>query len=58
VDLPVRQVTACAFGGDRLDELYITTSRVDVPDDEQPAAGALFRTRPGFVGLPTPLFAG
>jgi sugar lactone lactonase YvrE len=51
VELPVRRVTACAFGGPDLDELYITTSREGVPAGEQPAAGALFVCRPGVGGM-------
>jgi sugar lactone lactonase YvrE len=49
--VPARRVTACAFGGDALTDLYITTSRVDVPAGEQPAAGALFKAEPGVAGL-------
>jgi sugar lactone lactonase YvrE len=52
VRLPVTQVTACAFGGPGLDELYITTSRQTVEPGSQPEAGALFRYRPGVRGLP------
>lgn len=48
--LPVTQVTACTFGGPDLDELYITTSRQQVPSGAQPEAGALFRIRPGAHG--------
>jgi sugar lactone lactonase YvrE len=58
VAVPARRVTACSFGGDDLDTLCITTSRVDVPAGEQPAAGALFVARPGVRGLPTATFAG
>jgi sugar lactone lactonase YvrE len=58
VTLPVRQVTACTFGGDALGELYITTSRVGLADGEDPTAGALFHTRPGVAGLPAATFAG
>lgn len=58
VELPARHVTACAFGGDSLAELFITTSRIDVPDGEQPAAGALFHVAPGVRGTPTATFAG
>jgi len=58
VDVPVPQVSACTFGGAALDDLYITTSRLDVPDGEQPQAGALFRVRPGVAGLPAAVFAG
>ena len=57
VRLPVSQVTSCAFGGANLDELFITTSRLDLPDDDEPAAGAVFRVDPGVRGLPVPSFA-
>jgi sugar lactone lactonase YvrE len=58
LDLPVTQVTACTFGGPELDELYITTSRQEVPDAEQPEAGSVFRARPGVAGLAVTPFAG
>jgi sugar lactone lactonase YvrE len=58
LEVPVTQVTACTFGGAALDELYITTSRENVPDGEQPAAGSIFRARPGVTGLPVVPFAG
>ncbi|KIF66580.1 gluconolactonase [Streptomyces sp. AcH 505] len=57
VELPVRNITACAFGGERLDELFITTSRHG-DADPHPAAGALFRVAPGVPGLPVAPFAG
>ena len=55
LELPVTQVTACTFGGPALDELYITTSR---QDGDQPAAGSVFRARPGVSGLPVVPFNG
>jgi sugar lactone lactonase YvrE len=58
LELPVTQVTACTFGGPALDELYITTSRMEVPEGEQPEAGSVYRARPGVVGLPAAPFAG
>ncbi|MEW2354152.1 SMP-30/gluconolactonase/LRE family protein [Spirillospora sp. NPDC029432] len=58
IELPVRQVTACAFGGEALDELFITTSREGLPPGEEPRAGSLFRARPGVRGLPVREFAG
>lgn len=58
VALPVAQVTSCTFGGDDLRTLYITTSREDLPDDEQPEAGSLYSVVPGVVGLPTLEYAG
>jgi sugar lactone lactonase YvrE len=58
VELPVDLVTACAFGGPDRDQLYITTSRVDLGTDAHPAAGAVFLAHPGVRGLPLGTFAG
>lgn len=57
VELPVRLVTACTFGGDDLRDLYVTTSREDLEDPE-PQAGALFRVRVSVPGQPVRAFAG
>jgi sugar lactone lactonase YvrE len=58
VELPVTKVTACTFGGARLDELYITTSREGLGPDEEPAAGSLFRAAVGVRGMAVREFAG
>lgn len=58
VEVPVRQVTACTFGGDALDRLFITTSRENLDDDEEPAAGSVYVADPGVSGLPAAPFAG
>jgi sugar lactone lactonase YvrE len=58
VDVPVRQVTSCTFGGPDLDRLYITTSRENLPEDTEPAAGSIFVADPGVRGLPVTPFAG
>jgi sugar lactone lactonase YvrE len=58
VELPVTKVTACTFGGPRLDELFITTSREDLEPGAEPQAGSLFRAVPGVTGLPVREFAG
>jgi sugar lactone lactonase YvrE len=58
VEVPARQVTACTFGGPRLDELYITTSRENLEPDDDQLAGALFRAEVGVVGMPVRMFAG
>jgi sugar lactone lactonase YvrE len=58
VELPVRQVTACVLGGPRLDELYVTTSRENLPADAEPLAGSLFRAPVGVPGLEPLPFAG
>jgi len=61
VDIPASRVTCCAFGGANLDELYVTTSRMNVDPSEiekHPQAGGLFALSPGVCGLPRPQFAG
>jgi sugar lactone lactonase YvrE len=58
VELPVDHVTACTFGGEDLAELFITTSRQELPADADTAAGAVFHARPGVRGVPTGTFAG
>lgn len=58
VDVAARKVTACAFGGAQLDELFITTSREELPPGEDPLAGSLFRVAPGVRGLAVRAFGG
>jgi sugar lactone lactonase YvrE len=58
VEVPPRQVTACTFGGERLEQLFITTSREGLPPGEDPLAGSLFRAEVGVRGLPVREFAG
>jgi len=58
IEVPPRQVTACTFGGDGLDELFITTSRENLPTGEDPLAGSLFRAEVGVCGRPVREFAG
>lgn len=55
LDLPVQQITGCTFGGEYLNDLYITTSRAGLANSE-PQAGALFRVRVGVTGLIEPGF--
>ena len=57
VELPTTNPTSVAFGGIDGDELYITSSWVDIEPDSraaQPLAGAIFRCRPGVTGRPSP----
>lgn len=61
IELPVSLVTSCAFGGDDLRELFITSARVGLSDREleaQPQAGGLFRVRPGVAGMAQSRFGG
>jgi len=61
VEVPVANPTCCAFGGDDLGTLYVTTATQRLsPDDlaQQPLAGSLLALRPGVKGLPEGRFAG
>ncbi|MEB3372199.1 SMP-30/gluconolactonase/LRE family protein [Saccharopolyspora mangrovi] len=58
IEVPTPKVTACTFGGEDLDRLYITTSQVDTDLHRHPAAGAVFATDPGVRGLPVRTYAG
>ena len=69
IGMPVRNITSVMFGGDRLDELYVTSmARVKHPAvhdhfvveaKPQFGAGSLFKvTGLGVRGLPEPRFAG
>jgi sugar lactone lactonase YvrE len=56
IQVPCREVTACAFGGPELKDLYITTG---IPgDDVEPCAGRLFVARAGVAGAASHTFAG
>lgn len=55
VSLPVNCVTSCAFGGEHLDELYITTAQ-DNDSADQPLAGGLFMVKTGVRGTLTSYF--
>lgn len=52
VSVDARQVTSCTFGGPDLSTLYITTSRENLDDDDDPLAGSVFHADVGVRGLP------
>lgn len=61
IRLPVPQVTSCTFGGPQLDELYITTARENMPEEQirqYPLSGSLFKARLPVKGRPATRFAG
>ncbi|WP_210479511.1 SMP-30/gluconolactonase/LRE family protein [Naasia sp. SYSU D00948] len=58
IELPVSNVTSCAFGGEDRRTLYITTSQQGVDLEREPAAGALFAAEVGVAGRPLDAFAG
>ncbi|VVM56935.1 6-deoxy-6-sulfogluconolactonase [Pseudomonas fluorescens] len=55
--VPVKKPTMCAFGGSRLDTLFVTSIRPADDQDEQSLAGGVFALDPGVKGLPEPLFS-
>ena len=61
ITLPASNPTACAFAGDNLDELYITTARDSVSEEQlerEPHAGGLFHVKTGVTGTVTHRFKG
>lgn len=60
IRLPVARVTSCIFGGDGLEDLYITTAKVGLTHEElvrQPLAGSLFVIKKsGYKGMPPHIF--
>lgn len=60
VEMPSKQVTSCALGGENMKTLYVTsaTQRMDKAAlDKEPDAGALFAFDVDVPGLPEPEFA-
>lgn len=54
IELPVTQPSCVAFGGDALDQLFVTTARVGLKPDQlasQPLAGDVLVYRAGVTGL-------
>ena len=61
VDLPVRKVTSCTFGGPGLEVLFVTSACVGMSEQElvaEPFAGALLACDVGVAGLPANRFGG
>ncbi|MCZ8514520.1 SMP-30/gluconolactonase/LRE family protein [Paenibacillus filicis] len=61
IPVPAARVTSVAFGGPDLDELYITTARIGLGEEDlskQPQAGGVFRCKPGVKGLPVGFYGG
>jgi sugar lactone lactonase YvrE len=59
--LPVPNPTSCAFGGKRLDELYITSASLGLSKEEKERnvqSGDLFCLKAGITGMDEPRFAG
>lgn len=61
VTVPARFPTSVAFGGNALNDLYITSALLKIPQDERnhhPYDGDLFRVRTDVEGRAEPTFAG
>ena len=59
IDVPAYNVTSIAFGGENLDDLYITTASILPPGKEKiyPDAGKLFVCKPGVKGIKANYFS-
>ena len=61
IDIPAPNVTCCTFGGENLDELYITTARQDMDQsllERYPQAGSVFKIKTSVKGMKTFEFRG
>jgi sugar lactone lactonase YvrE len=61
IRLPVSQPTMCAFAGEALDVLYVTSASDKLTPEQrvrEPLAGALLRLRPGETGIARPYTLG
>lgn len=61
VNLPVSNVSSCAFGGDTMQTLFVTTAKHLLSDEtleREPLAGGLFAIETDVVGLKLPAFSG
>lgn len=61
VDIPAKQVTSCVFGGEELNELYITSATTGLDEGElsaYPHSGGVFRVKTDVKGGETYVFKG
>lgn len=61
LDVPASQPTCVAFGGPKLDTLYVSSARDGLSDDilaEEPSAGNVFAYKTSVQGLPESRFSG
>ena len=59
VTVPAPHTTSCAFGGEDLATLYITSARDGMAEDQlkkYPESGGIFAVKPGVKGVPAELF--
>ena len=69
VEMPVRALTSCAFGGDDMATLFVTSASIELTPDgwvyateadfaANPILGGIFAVDAGVRGLPEPAFRG
>ncbi|MCC9168156.1 SMP-30/gluconolactonase/LRE family protein [Pontibacter harenae] len=61
IEVPAPQTSSCAFGGENLDILYITTAREWLSPEnlkKYPLSGGLFAVKPGVRGVPAYTYKG
>jgi len=54
IEVPAHNITSCAFGGNNLETLFITSAKIDMTQEEQnkyPLAGSIFKVNPGVKGV-------
>lgn len=51
LEVPVKKPAMCAFGGSRLETLFVTSIRPGGDLSDQPLAGGVFALQPGVAGL-------
>lgn len=59
IELPVPQVSSCAFGGENMDHLFITTARENMSEEivkKYPLSGNVFIAKTGTKGVPVHKF--
>ena len=59
IEVPAKNVTACAFGGENLDVMYITTASLGMSAEEEeqlPKAGSIFKVALDVKGVPSNFF--
>ncbi|MEF2244635.1 MULTISPECIES: SMP-30/gluconolactonase/LRE family protein [unclassified Paenibacillus] len=55
ISVPATNITSCCFGGDNLDQLFITSAKEGLSEEHllaEPLAGSCFIFTPGVKGLP------
>ena len=61
IPFPAKNVSSCVFGGENMNELYLTSARVGVDEDmlkQYPLTGGVFRLETDVEGMPVFEFAG